>query len=175
MGTDACTSSPSPKLDLPLSVEHTSFLQALMCLQIHRRLSDPQRCRSSSSSVTVLLSSKSFTARSEPSNGKVGEKDLTIQFDIWAARFSLPLPQSQDEIPQPMEILWHRRGEHVPISRNTIVHASAPLNRRSVYRPMGKPAPPSLRTFTRRTRTIPRPDENLDKTKNGLTKPPPYS
>jgi CS domain len=133
----------------------------------------------SSSSVTVLLSSKSFAAHSEPSNTRLKSRreGTLIQFDIWAVRFSLPLPQSQDyEIPRPMNILWHRRGEHVPISTEYDSSRQAHLLiGGSVYRPMEKPAPPSYQPSQDELAPIPRPDENLDETVNGPTKPPPYS
>ena len=132
----------------------------------------------SSSSAIVLLSSRFYAAHPEPLKAQLTSRRtaVPVQFDVWAVRISLPLPQAQGEIPQPMDILWRRRGEHVPISTEYDISCQAHLLiGGSVYRSVGVPARPSYEPSQDELAPIPRPDENLNMNENGTTKPPPYS
>ena len=74
-----------------------------------------------------------------------------------------------------MDMLWHRRGEHVPISTAYDSSRQAHLLiGGSIYRTAGSPAPPtsSYEPSQDEFAPIPRSNENLD---YGPTKPPPYS
>lgn len=126
--------------------------------------------------ATAILSSRCYTDNVEVSEVKERQrKTAHVEFDIWAVQFSLPLGQSQDEA-RSMDILWHRRGEHVPIF-NEYDHSRAAylLFGGSVYRPIGVSAPPSYEPSSDELAPIFRQNENVDAEANGPTKPPPYS
>lgn len=48
-----------------------------------------------------------------PSASTLLERRTQAQFDVWAVRFTFPLVPT--DTVQPLDIIWHRRGEDVPI------------------------------------------------------------
>ncbi|KAG1745920.1 uncharacterized protein EDB91DRAFT_1345583 [Suillus paluster] len=126
--------------------------------------------KTSDTTAVALLSSR-FYGDSEASR-----KSMTShasEFDVWAARFSVPLPSQNDNL-VPLDILWRRRGQDVPIftgydnSRKCYLLAGS-----SVYREVGQPAPPSYEPSPDEMAPIPRLDEKLDV--ETPQRPPPYS
>ncbi|KAG2129105.1 hypothetical protein DEU56DRAFT_982371 [Suillus clintonianus] len=97
----------------------------------------------------------------------------TSEFDVWAARFLLPLPTQKGDL-APLDILWRRRGQDVPIfmeydnSRKCYLLAGS-----SVYRELNQPAPLSYEPSPDEMAPIPRLDEKLDV--ETPPRPPPYS
>jgi HSP20 family molecular chaperone IbpA len=128
-------------------------------------------------SVTTILSSRHYTEleASGLTKSRRSPHEVT-KFDIWAARFSLPLNTPQDATPQPMDILWHRRGDYAPISIEYDTSRRAHLLiGGSIYRSVNSPVPLSYDPSQDEFAPIPRPGEDLDMVENGPTKPPPYS
>lgn len=84
------------------------------------------------------------------------------EFDVWAAKFSLPFPIQNGDL-APIDILWRRRGQDVPIfteydnSRKCYLLAGS-----SVYRELSQPTPPSYEPSPDEMAPIPRQDEKLD-------------
>lgn len=123
----------------------------------------------------AILSSKCYNNTSETSEVKEGQrKTAHVEFDIWAAQFSLPITQLRDDL-KPMDILWRRRGEHVPMF-NDYVHSREAylLIGGSAYRSIGTPAPQSYEPSADELASIPRQnDQNMEE--SGAIRPPPYS
>ena len=102
--------------------------------------------QTSTSTVTLVLSSRYYADVQLDTITKSNErKHNPVQFDVWAAQFSLPLGTARpSEKTHPLNIVWRRRGDYVPIS----VDYDASLNAHwlvggSVFRPMGSIVPPS--------------------------------
>ncbi|KAG0693180.1 hypothetical protein DFH29DRAFT_816611 [Suillus ampliporus] len=125
-----------------------------------------------SDNTAVALLSSRFYGDSEASRMQ-SMTSHTSEFDVWAARFSLPFPSQKDDL-APLDILWRRRGQDVPIfteydnSRKCYLLAGS-----SVYREVGQPAPPSYEPSPDEIAPIPRLDEKLDV--ETPPRPPPYS
>ncbi|OCH91845.1 hypothetical protein OBBRIDRAFT_491288 [Obba rivulosa] len=131
--------------------------------------------------VVVILSSKHYPANSdhqeEPTQTR--GKHVPPVFDIWAVQFPLPLPPPHDQ-PQPMDILWHRRGEDVPMytaydgERKAFLLVGS-----SHYRPIEVAPAPTYEPSADEIAPIPRAGENLDSGNTSIAtqppKPPPYS
>ncbi|KAG2037813.1 hypothetical protein BDR03DRAFT_992416 [Suillus americanus] len=125
----------------------------------------------SDSAAIALLSSRFYgdpeAARTQSTASHASE------FDVWAARFSLPFPSQNSDL-APIDILWRRRGQDVPIfteydnSRKCFLLAGS-----SVYRELNQPAPLSYEPSSDEMAPIPRLDEKLDV--ETPPKPPPYS
>jgi CS domain len=124
----------------------------------------------------VLLSSRHQTMMivdNPPSKGRA--KRPSAEFDVWAARFSLPLMTSLQDM-QDLDILWRRRGEDAPLfttfddSSNTFMLIGS-----SIYREIDSPPPPSYEPSPDEMAPIPRKDEVLDMKGSDPEKPPPYS
>lgn len=129
--------------------------------------------------AVLVLSSKHYpkdTINGTSNGGHTQAKGPT--FDIWAVRFTLPISPLPDQS-RPLDIIWHRRGDDVPI------HTFYDADRRS-YGLVGAPYnafnvdPSSAYTPTPdELAPIPRANENLDgtpsQTPNAPPKPPPYS
>lgn len=131
--------------------------------------------------AVLILSSKHYP-KEDPvasdgtaAGGRTHAKGPT--FDIWAVRFTLPIIPPPDQ-PRPLDILWHRRGDDVPIYtyydavRRSFLLVGASYNTINVEpSPSYTPAPDELAP-------IPRANENLDGAGSQLDsppKPPPYS
>ncbi|KAJ7134604.1 hypothetical protein C8R44DRAFT_870222 [Mycena epipterygia] len=119
-----------------------------------------------SGTAVVILSSRKYAAtRAKP----------LIEFDVWAAKFNLPLVTSPDGGVMALEISWQRRGHAVPI------HVAYDESRRvfmllgdSVYSQVETPVVAPYSPSADEMAPIPRPNENLDAASESL-KPPPYS
>ncbi|KAG2361709.1 hypothetical protein BDR07DRAFT_1358606 [Suillus spraguei] len=127
--------------------------------------------RLSDGAAIALLSSR-FYGESEAAQTQSMASHAS-EFDVWAARFSLPFPSQNGDL-APIDILWRRRGQDVPIfteydnSRKCFLLAGS-----SVYRQLNQPAPPSYEPPPDEMAPIPRLDEKLDV--ETPPRPPPYS
>lgn len=126
--------------------------------------------------AVVILSSKYYKHNSEIAEVEQDRRRAAhVEFDIWAAQFILPISQSRDA-PTPMNILWHRRGQHVPISAEYDASREAYLLiGGSVYQSIEIPAPPSCEPSSDELVPILRQTENQNMEENSVSKPPPYS
>ncbi|KAG2112237.1 uncharacterized protein F5147DRAFT_744547 [Suillus discolor] len=126
----------------------------------------------SSDNVAIALLSSRFYGDPEAAPTQ-SVTSHTSEFDVWAARFSLPFPSQNGDL-APIDILWRRRGQDVPIfmdydnSRNCYLLAGS-----SGYRELNQPAPPSYEPSPDEMAPIPRLDEKLDV--ETPLRPPPYS
>ncbi|KAF9037897.1 hypothetical protein BDZ89DRAFT_1100483 [Hymenopellis radicata] len=115
-------------------------------------------------SAVVVLSSRNY----EPSE-TTSSKHAHVDFDVWGIRFDL---STSDAIPS-MSILWHRRGEDVPLDvyyfPSTESHL---LLGSSQYRNIGSAAASTYEPSADEIAPIPRANEDLD-AKDAA--PPPYS
>ncbi|KAI0947310.1 hypothetical protein AcW1_007565 [Taiwanofungus camphoratus] len=129
--------------------------------------------------AVVILSSKKYPSDSSRPNSlsDIRSKVPSAEFDIWAVRFALPLLQT-DQRPRALDILWHRRGEDVPVytaydeARDAFV-----LVGNSSYRSVDVAPKPTYEPSADELAPIPRAGENLDaaSTVSQPQKPPPYS
>ncbi|OSX59845.1 hypothetical protein POSPLADRAFT_1172109 [Postia placenta MAD-698-R-SB12] len=124
----------------------------------------------------VILSAKHYTGGtvSAESNGSTEKHSRhTVEFDIWAARFPLPLPPAQER-PLALDVLWHRRGADVPAY--TAYDATRQLFKlvgSSAYHSINASPAPSYEPSADELAPIPRAGENVDSSQP--PKPPPYS
>jgi hypothetical protein len=123
-----------------------------------------------SNQAIVILSSRNYAASSVPKRQK------NVDFDIWAAKFNLPLEASSDGAVQALNIAWQWRGHAVPI------HVGYDESRRvfmllgdSVYGQVEAPVVTPYNPSADEIAPIPRLNENLDAATLGSLKPPPYS
>ncbi|KAJ7459842.1 hypothetical protein FB451DRAFT_562194 [Mycena latifolia] len=119
----------------------------------------------------AILSSKKYVATVPKRRTKP-----VIDFDVWAAKFDLPLAPSLGGGVATLEISWQRRGHAVPIHvaydesrRAFMLLGDSPYS--EVEEPVVTPYSPSSEEIA----PIPRPNENLDATTPEVSKPPPYS
>ncbi|KAF7346307.1 CS domain-containing protein [Mycena sanguinolenta] len=124
-----------------------------------------------SDDAIIILSSRMYTASASAPGHRTA-----IDFDIWAAKFSLPIPAPVDGTVQKLDIAWQRRGLAVPI------HVAYDESRRafmlvgeSAYGPVEAPVVPPYNPSPEEMAPIPRTNENLDATALEALKPPPYS
>jgi len=153
---------------LVLPVEGTTKL--LGCFELSDRAQTPRSIpfrvhtvvKTSDSEVVALVSSR-FYGEAEPTASQTHwAKDHSAQFDVWAARFSLPC-LTQADGPTSLDIIWRRRGRDVPIfmqydkPRKCYLLAGS-----SVYREIDQPAQPSYEPSPDEIASIPRAGEKLD-------------
>ncbi|KAF7978515.1 hypothetical protein HWV62_45683 [Athelia sp. TMB] len=129
----------------------------------------------SSTSASIVLSSRYHADKLNLSKTQDHRTVAQIEFDIWSARVTLEQSQPSNGS-QPLEVIWRRRGEHVPIS----VHYDASIQAHlvvggSLYRPAEIPAAPNYEPSNDELAPIPRAGENLDSKVSGSDAPPPYS
>lgn len=129
-----------------------------------------------SQNVTVILSSRCYEEHAENSKVRNRRKTAPVEFDIWAVRFSLPFVVQPQDQAKSMEVIWHRRGDHVPISADYSPSENTfRLLGGSVYRHLGNPAPSLYEPTADEIAPIPRQNETLDTKQTGHLKPPSYS
>ncbi|KAI0712185.1 hypothetical protein C8Q76DRAFT_797062 [Earliella scabrosa] len=124
--------------------------------------------------VVVVLSSKHYPKDAPPLTK--GSKAPSVKFDIWGVQIPLPIVQASEA--QALHILWHRRGEDVPVytaydsTRRSFlfVGSSAYLTTTVASAPRYEPSADEIAP-------IPRKGENLDGdgAAPAVPKPPPYS
>ncbi|CCM03536.1 uncharacterized protein FIBRA_05670 [Fibroporia radiculosa] len=144
--------------------------QAVVPFRIHQAaLPTPQK-------AILILSSKYYpqdTNADQLNGSSRGHMKAAAEFDIWAVQFDLPLPSSSNT-PLALDILWHRRGQDVPVYTTfDAVRESFMLVGGSSYRPIGVVAAPLYEPSPDEIAPIPRAGENLDAAQS--QKPPPYS
>ncbi|TFK40543.1 hypothetical protein BDQ12DRAFT_679638 [Crucibulum laeve] len=130
--------------------------------------------RTSPTTAVAVLSSRYYPPDPPP---RVHGKHIPINFDIWAAKIDL-LSLRTSSRSRELDILWHRRGQDVPISASYIPALKAHLLIGGTNYPgldistehYQEPTPDELAP-------IPRANENLhtDMKIDGPPKPPPYS
>ncbi|KAF9568790.1 hypothetical protein CPC08DRAFT_355110 [Agrocybe pediades] len=135
--------------------------------------------RASATTIVLLLSSRFYPSEDFPSSiNKTNPNDRSVEFDIWATKIELLSLRSGSELRE-LEVLWHRRGNDVPIFTEFIEQVNAFLIiGGSTYPdpnipPLQKPYEPSADEIA----PIPRAGENLDKdaSMKQQSKPHPYS
>ncbi|TFY60497.1 hypothetical protein EVJ58_g5119 [Rhodofomes roseus] len=136
--------------------------------------------QTSPDAAVIILSSKHYPKDVQPvSNGTSSNRRAqhkSPEFDIWAARFTLPITPVADQT-RSIDILWHRRGDDVPIytfydsARQSFMLVGAS------YRTIDIAPVPSYTPTADELAPIPRANENLDDATptNAPHKPPPYS
>ncbi|KAH8114520.1 hypothetical protein DFH11DRAFT_1689007 [Phellopilus nigrolimitatus] len=97
-------------------------------------------------------------------------KSGSPQFDIWAVTVSL---DASSDVPRPLNVIWHGRGNDVPIHvEYDEPRAAFFILGSSRYRQIHAPVPPSYEPAKDELAPIPRAGEDLQ---NAPLKPPPYS
>ncbi|KAH6912940.1 hypothetical protein BKA70DRAFT_1265559 [Coprinopsis sp. MPI-PUGE-AT-0042] len=133
--------------------------------------------RESPTAAVIVLSSK---AQSNKLHGSGAKAKQGAVFDIWAARINL-LSLRPGASPSPLDVVWHRYGEDIPVYG--FFHPQFNLHLLlgdSLYHQAGAPIAPTYEPSPEDIAPIPRANENLDKQKyegtgEQLGKPPPYS
>jgi CS domain len=130
--------------------------------------------RESPTASVIVLSSK---AQSNKLHGTGAKAKQAAVFDVWAARINL-LSLRPGANPSPLDIVWHRHGEDIPVFG--FFHPqfnSHLLLGDSLYHQAGAPIAPPYEPSPDEIAPIPRPNENLDRQNNEgeHPKPPPYS
>ncbi|KAI0632103.1 hypothetical protein C8Q77DRAFT_1074185 [Trametes polyzona] len=128
-------------------------------------------------SILAVLSSKHYP-KNAPEPAEKSHKAPPAKFDVWGVQIALPIAPSSDT--QPLQIVWHRRGDDVPVytaydaSRKAFVFVGS-----SPYLPLTVAPTPSYEPSPDEIAPIPRKGENLDgapsTTTTDIPKPPPYS
>lgn len=134
--------------------------------------------QTSASTATMVLSSRYYAdAQPEASANGSKRKDNPVQFDVWAAQFLLPFGTGMStEEARPLNVIWRRRGDYVPISVDYDASLKAhSLVGGSVFRSIGSTVPPSYEPSADEIAPIPRAGEQLDTKQNGTSSLPPYS
>ncbi|KAI9058335.1 hypothetical protein FKP32DRAFT_1597420 [Trametes sanguinea] len=126
--------------------------------------------------IIAVLSSKHYP-KNAPEPSQKSHKPPPVKFDIWGVQIALPIVTASQA--QPLQIVWHRRGDDVPLyvtydaSRQAFLFVGS-----SSYLPINIEPTPSYEPSPDEIAPIPRKDENLDGTPapaSDLPKPPPYS
>ncbi|KAI0761951.1 hypothetical protein BD413DRAFT_606909 [Trametes elegans] len=124
--------------------------------------------------IVAVISSKHYP-KNAPEPQLKSHKVSPVKFDIWGVRIGLPISVSPET--QPLQILWHRRGDDVPIyaaydaSRQAFLFVGS-----SSYLPITTEPAPSYEPSPDELAPIPRAGENLEGTPQpSVPKPPPYS
>lgn len=141
--------------------------------------------RVSPTRAVLMLSSRFYPSEGRNLKTTTAENNSSVEFDIWAVKLDLlSLRPSGD--PRELDVLWHRRGQDVPIYTYFVEQVNSFLILSgSTYldpdanAPLARPYEPSADEIA----PIPRPNENLDSTAmvtdisdaNEPVKPPPYS
>ncbi|PSR74811.1 hypothetical protein PHLCEN_2v9525 [Hermanssonia centrifuga] len=160
--------------EIPIPPEYESS-ESSVPFKVHAAVqTSPESC-------TVVLSSKHYSsvpAVSEPISTKVTKR--VSQFDVWAVSVDVGMI-SQDQ-PLGLDILWHRRGEDVPLYVHYVESKKAfMLLGIASYHSIASAAPPTYEPSLDEMAPIPRSGECLDPTpaESGATpgpsKPPQYS
>ena len=128
--------------------------------------------RSSDSTAIALLSSRHYGTASDPS---AKHPIKCHEFDIWAARFIFPFEMQSESVP--LDIIWRRRGEDVPMlmtyhrAKNAYLLLGS-----SSYRQISEPHLVHYDPSPDEIAPIPRPEDVLDaEGPPQPTKPYPYS
>ena len=126
----------------------------------------------SSHTVVATLSSRFYSAHySTSSSGRI---HAPVKFDVWGVRINL-LDTRDVDTPAPLEILWRRRGEEVPIFATFIESLGTHLLLGgSDYRELDTPPPPTYEPTSDEIVPIPR-DDGSSMPFNPPQRPPPYS
>jgi hypothetical protein len=127
----------------------------------------------SSHACLVVLSSKYYKNATET---EAKSRKPASKYDIWAVSVDIgQIPQDQ---PLGLEIVWHRRGDDVPLQVTYLEQMSSfMLLGRSSYRSIMEPTPVAYEPTSDELAPIPRAGENLDNlpTAQQPPPPPPYS
>ncbi|KAF5360472.1 hypothetical protein D9756_004720 [Leucocoprinus leucothites] len=122
--------------------------------------------------VIATLSSRLYP--SNPPVSTSGRHHNPVEFDVWGVKISL-LDVHADDTPARMEILWHRRGEEVPMYVAFVEsYGLHLLLGGSDYRKLDTPPLPTYEPTPDEIAPIPRADE-LSVPSNLPQRPPPYS
>ncbi|KAF9497678.1 hypothetical protein BDN71DRAFT_1467056 [Pleurotus eryngii] len=128
------------------------------------------------SSVTVILSSRHHAPLTEAETATPAKaRKVHVEFDIWAISFSFPFNDEPDQV-RPMNVIWRRRGDDVPIyviheaERNAFMLLGS-----SVYRTIDQPPQPEYTPTPEEIAPIPQADESMDVEQPIPERPPPYS
>ena len=128
--------------------------------------------KTTDTTAVALLSSRHYGAASDPSTKHPMK---CHEFDVWAARFTLPFEMQVESLA--LDIVWHRRGEDVPMLM-TYHHAKNAyfLLGSSLYRKTSEAHAHHYEPSPDEIAPIPRPEESLDaEGPPQPTKPHPYS
>ncbi|KAJ8509515.1 hypothetical protein ONZ45_g8327 [Pleurotus djamor] len=167
---------------LDITDEYATLLGTFILPSAPESLSDPvpfkihEVALMSGSTVTLVLSSRHYTELT-PSDIATPPKNrnVHVEFDIWGVTFSFPISEDPDQI-TPMQVLWRRRGDDVPMYVAHSAERSAfLLLGSSTYRPADAPKEPSYTPSADEVAPIPRADEQMDADPQLPEKPPPYS
>ena len=128
--------------------------------------------KTSDTTAVALLSSRHYDTASDP----VAKHPMKChEFDVWAARFTLPFEMQLESLA--LDIVWHRRGEDVPMlmtyhrARNAYLLLGS-----SPYRKTSDSHTAHHEPSSDEIAPIPRPEESLDAEGHPQpTKPHPYS
>ncbi|RPD62409.1 hypothetical protein L226DRAFT_504266 [Lentinus tigrinus ALCF2SS1-7] len=132
--------------------------------------------------AVVVLSSKHYP-KDAPQPASTKTKPPPVKFDIWGAHIPLPIAICPDAPAQPLNIVWHRRGDDVPTyAAFSPKYKSFFFVGSSAYLPIAVSPTPRYDPSPDELAPIPRAGENLDgAASNGegvttvVPKPPPYS
>ena len=131
--------------------------------------------RAGPTTVILILSSRYYSEEFQKSN-----KPGSVSFDIWAVKVNLfSLRSTGITESRPFEVLWHRRGEDVPVyttfvdklNAHLIIGGSSyrdPAETQKLATPYHEPTPDEMAP-------IPRANENLDASPSDDKKLYPYS
>ncbi|KAF8964365.1 hypothetical protein BDZ97DRAFT_1757956 [Flammula alnicola] len=126
--------------------------------------------RPSPTTAVLLLSSRFYSP-----DGKKGKKNPTVEFDLWAAKIDLLSLRSGSE-PRELDVLWHRRGQDVPIYTTFINEVNSYfIVGGSIFSEPNVPTIKAYEPTPDELAPIPRAGENLDMSTDRLEKPQPYS
>jgi len=135
--------------------------------------------RASATTIVLLLSSRFYPSEDSPAKvSKANPNDRSIQFDVWATKIELLSLRSGSES-RHLEVIWHRRGDDVPIYAEFIEQVNSFLIiGGSTYPDPYSPPPQTVYEPTAdEIAPVPRAGENLDKDSDEKrqSKPYPYS
>ncbi|PPQ86499.1 hypothetical protein CVT25_008243 [Psilocybe cyanescens] len=141
--------------------------------------------RSSPITAILLLSSRHYGSEDRKSNtNSSGATNYSPEFDIWAVKINILSLRPGSE-PRELEVLWHRRGQDVPILTDFVeqVNSFLILGGSTYPDPNAKPPTKPYEPTSDEIAPIPRANENLDAAhanpnesdSNKPPKPHPYS
>ncbi|KAI8978686.1 hypothetical protein BD414DRAFT_465693 [Trametes punicea] len=154
-------------LSIPIAYESA---QSSVPFRLHQAVS------ADGQNIVAVLSSKHYP-KNAPESWQKSHKPPPVKFDIWGVQISLPIVTAAEA--QPLQIIWHRRGDDVPLyitydaSRQSFLFVGS-----SSYLPINVVPTPSYEPSPDEIAPIPRKDENLDGAAAATTdipKPPSYS
>lgn len=122
--------------------------------------------------IVATLSSRFYSAHHSTSTS--ARHHAPVEFDVWGARINL-LDTRDADTPTPLEILWRRRGEEVPMFATFIESLGLHLLLGgSGYRKLDMPSPPMYEPTSDEIAPIPR-EDGSSMLSNPPQRPPPYS